>query len=331
MSGSLRVFFLAVVLACIVNGCGEPNAAVQPSSEPPSAPARATAVAYRARGDRYYNAGDYKRAIADYDQANALDCCTSSTYLQRSISYAILGDFERALSDADQAVRLDLTSAPPLVLRANIQDDLGHSDEAICDYTAAIKLEPNRASTYRERGQAYRRRGDLAAALADYSETIRLNPNDGQAYWLRGIVSALSGERAKAAVDLRAALTLTPSAGDRTGIQADLDALAVTTYTGHFDGTTSQRTSVSIDANRGAVQSYVLRHDIQECGLDNPQVVYLMGDSGLITDGRFSAKMSPRGNMTIAGVFGSGIRAAGIITITCATGDVVLAWEAMKQ
>ena len=78
------------------------------------------AWAYSNRGNRYREKGDNDRAIADLNQAIALDPKLAMAYNNRGIAYAAKGDNDRAVADLNQAIELirnmpsPTTTAAPL-------------------------------------------------------------------------------------------------------------------------------------------------------------------------------------------------------------------------
>jgi tetratricopeptide (TPR) repeat protein len=66
---------------------------------------RYLAIVYTHRGRHYFEAGDFDRAIADYNKALRLDPQWDA-YFQRSLAYRKKGDRKRATADCKEANRL---------------------------------------------------------------------------------------------------------------------------------------------------------------------------------------------------------------------------------
>jgi tetratricopeptide (TPR) repeat protein len=80
-----------------INGC---TASIQSSSG-------RDARAYNNRGVAYKAKGDLNRAIADYNQAIALDPKYAVAYYNRGVMYNDKGDLDRAIADYNRAIALD--------------------------------------------------------------------------------------------------------------------------------------------------------------------------------------------------------------------------------
>ena len=68
---------------------------------------RNLAIAYSNRGSAYYNLGENRRAIEDFDQALRIDPGFAIAYSNRGLAYNNLGEHRRAIEDYDQAIRID--------------------------------------------------------------------------------------------------------------------------------------------------------------------------------------------------------------------------------
>ncbi|MFZ1109035.1 MAG: tetratricopeptide repeat protein [Rhodomicrobium sp.] len=169
------------------------------------------ADAYNNRGNAYRAKGDNDRAIADYDQAIRLKPDYASAYNNRGASYNEKGDNDRAIADYDQAIRLKPDDASAYINRGNAYRAKGDNDRAIADYDQAIRLKPDYASAYINRGNAYYDKGDNDRAIADYNQAIRLEPDDADAYNNRGAAWYGKGDYARAIGDYDRALQIDPN------------------------------------------------------------------------------------------------------------------------
>ncbi|HEX4144572.1 MAG TPA: tetratricopeptide repeat protein [Pirellulales bacterium] len=127
--------------------------------------------------------GDLDAAIADYDEAIALDSSRAPPYVARGSAWESKKDYDKAITDYGQALRLD--PAYPRVdeklawahaERGRVCADKNNYDQAIADFSEAIRLEPAAVVAYANRGWAWTKKKEFEKAIADYNEAIRLDP-----------------------------------------------------------------------------------------------------------------------------------------------------------
>lgn len=171
----------------------------------------AYAVAFNARGLAYRSKGDLDRAIADYTVAIGLSPGFALAYVNRGRALATKVDLDRAIADFDEAIRLAPDDADTYIDRGNAYADKHDPDRALADYTAAIERDPTSALAHYNRGIIYYHKADLDQAIADYDEAISLNPDYTDAYSNRGLAYREMGDLDRAIEDLNEAIRLAPN------------------------------------------------------------------------------------------------------------------------
>lgn len=164
------------------------------------------AKAYYHRGNAYYFRNDYKRAIADFNQA-IRRAPASEMYTARAMIYDRQGDWERAFADYSRAIQLDPdANSFPYAVRGTIYRIYkGDYDRAIADFNQAMRLEPTDGRNFLDRGQAFEDKGDLSRALADFDEALRLEQTGGDDGRNPTVANARAGrERVQAKLARRA-------------------------------------------------------------------------------------------------------------------------------
>ena len=162
------------------------------------------------RGDELRGEGASAQALAEYDQAVALDPDLALAYRHRSGIRGDLGDHDGAVADLDRAVALDPDNAWYLALRGEHHRIAGHDAEAIRDLTEAIRLDPASAFAPASRGATHERAGDLDAALADLDRALDLDPDYAWVLARRARVWRARGDSRRQLSDLDRALELNP-------------------------------------------------------------------------------------------------------------------------
>ncbi|HKO22064.1 MAG TPA: tetratricopeptide repeat protein [Candidatus Eisenbacteria bacterium] len=159
--------------------------------------------AYNNRGKYYFDTGRYAEALADYDQALALDAKPARTYFSKGSALGRLGRVDEALASFDRALELDSTLVEARSDRAGIRLMKGDLAGAISDLDAAIRLNPRFRGSYVNRGSAYAMSGDLELAVADYRHAIEMDPRHPRTYELWGAMgdALLTLRRPQEAVD----------------------------------------------------------------------------------------------------------------------------------
>lgn len=133
------------------------------------------AISYYDRGNAYFGSAslggdpaDYARAIADFDQAVALDPNLATAYNNRCWTKVIVArQLEQAVSDCDAALRINPHNIYALENRGFAYLKLGRFHDAIGGFNAALEIEPEFPTSIYGRGLAEMGSGDCDAAEAD--------------------------------------------------------------------------------------------------------------------------------------------------------------------
>ena len=135
---------------------------------------------------------------------------SAETYFTWGNTKYDLGDYKGAIADYDNAIRLKPDDAKAYNNRGLAKDELGQHFTAIADYDNAIRINPDLATAYNNRGVAKQKLGQHFAAIADYDNAIRINPDDATAYNNRGIAKSDLGQHLAAIADFDTAIRLKP-------------------------------------------------------------------------------------------------------------------------
>ncbi|KAI4715524.1 TPR-like protein [Aureobasidium sp. EXF-10727] len=103
-----------------------------PTTPPP--PTTEDAEAFKAAGNKYFKAGDYTKAIAEYTKAVEADPKSPTYKSNRAAAYMSAGKYVQALDDCKEADELDPNNAKILLRMARIYTSLGRPKEALETY-----------------------------------------------------------------------------------------------------------------------------------------------------------------------------------------------------
>ena len=203
--------------------------------------------AYRLKGNVYWAAGDFDRALAHYDKAIELgvhgidlNYGDAEAYAARGLIYYYKGAHGYAINDFTRAIEILPTqivqdreerefeseearlrseeyishfSARIAAVhnnRGNAYRAVGELDQAIEDYGAAIGLRPEVSLYYSRRGDTYIYKGESSKAMQDLGKALLLDPQNVEAHVARGLFFTHEGQYAEAADDFRKAVELNP-------------------------------------------------------------------------------------------------------------------------
>jgi Flp pilus assembly protein TadD len=176
---------------------------------------RQSADAYFYRAFTKGDLGDNQGAIADYNQAIAINPQIAAAYGNRGIAKSALGDQQGAIDDYNQVIAINPQDAKAYRARGSAKSALGDKQGAIADYNKAIAINPQNATGYVGRGLTKSALGDKQGAINDYNQAIAINPQDAEAWAARGISKSQLGDRLGACEDARKSASLGSSVAQR--------------------------------------------------------------------------------------------------------------------
>ncbi len=200
------------------------------------------AEAYCTRGYLKERMGDYRRAIADYDEAIRLYPNCVQALINRGAAKTEQGNLNSALIDLDKAIVLlngtddNEKSAMAYCNRGNVKVRKKEYDEAIANYDKAVHLDPNLARAFLNRGVAKKSIGNFDSAAHDYDTAIAMLEKGDEkhilamAYKNRGILDTKQGNFDKALAYYDKAITAYQDTKDKNGLAGAYDCRAFTRF-----------------------------------------------------------------------------------------------------
>ncbi len=104
------------------------------------------------------------------------------------------GRYEEAIAEFDEAIALDVDLAVAYVGRGNAHGELGNLQQAIFDYDRAIDLDLSLAAAYANRGEAYSDLGNIQHAVADLERALSLTADSDLRVELEERIAELRGQ-----------------------------------------------------------------------------------------------------------------------------------------
>ncbi|WP_405645290.1 tetratricopeptide repeat protein [Streptomyces sp. NBC_00019] len=171
---------------------------------------RDRALAHTVRGIQLREDGEHGNALADFDQAIALDPELDVAHHNRGLTRRTTDDFRGALTDFDRAAALLPDSERIIEARGETYRLMGRLEEAIADFDQAIALDPAYNVALASRGVCHHGLGHQELALADLDRALRIDANFVWALSRRARLHRDMGEWEKAFADLDRAVDLRP-------------------------------------------------------------------------------------------------------------------------
>jgi tetratricopeptide (TPR) repeat protein len=131
-----------------------------------------------ARGQALARSGKTEEALAEFDNAIALDPHNAQALYNRGLLHQGERQHQLAVDDFTAANGLTPQRAEPLLDRAISYLALDKIKEAAADLDEAAEADPQNAQIWITRGLAYERLGDKARAAESYGRALNIRPRD---------------------------------------------------------------------------------------------------------------------------------------------------------
>jgi len=160
------------------------------------------------RADLHFDAGEFEAAMPDYNKALEVDPKSAHAYANRGASYGAQNKFDLALSDLNRAVELDPTLADAFGNRALLYYNTKRFAEELADIDRYLRLRPDDAEMIQMRALALMELNRLPEAESDFDRAIRISPRTGAFYLNRSHLYRRTGRKAQALEDAQRAQSL---------------------------------------------------------------------------------------------------------------------------
>ena len=147
---------------------------------------------YLEAGNKAFQRGEYKDAIANYDRAIELKPDYAGAYHNRGIAKAIMEDYRGTIADYDRTIELKSDDASAYYIRGLAKVNLKDYHDAIKDYSRAIELKSDHAEAYCGLGIVKAKLGHITEARSDLIRAKQLAEKSGNNELIKIIDAALS-------------------------------------------------------------------------------------------------------------------------------------------
>ncbi|MDA1128012.1 MAG: tetratricopeptide repeat protein [Chloroflexi bacterium] len=158
-------------------------------------------------GVRLYQEELYPAAIAQFDEAIAIDPRHYLAQFTRGLAHQALGNYNEAVLAFNETVVLRPEFAAAYSSRGMVYQILGYPDLAIESYDVAISIDDQRA-TYVSRASAHAQLGNYEQAINDYNFAIQRDVNFAPPYVERAKANMCLGNDQEAIQDMQLAIDL---------------------------------------------------------------------------------------------------------------------------
>ena len=135
-----------------------------------------TSSEYLLRGDGYFKDGNYKKALAAYNRAIALNPAQLEAYASRGATHYASGNYSLAQEDFEHILKTNPYQADAYTAYASVLAAQGDYENALQVFDAAIRLNPNKPENFFSRAGVYFMMGRYPQAVADYTTVLNAYP-----------------------------------------------------------------------------------------------------------------------------------------------------------
>lgn len=184
------------------------NSTAQIVSNSSSATPFQQAENYLERGKNYAAKGNYKSAVADYNESIKINPANGIAYYHRAKALEELGEIDKAISDYGSMIAFKTDLRKAYYNRGTLFMDKNSFYLAIEDFNKSLTIDPKYAHAYYNRGLSYYNLNNFDKAIADYSQVIYVNNQNADAYYGRSLCYCQKGQTALALKDQEQAIKL---------------------------------------------------------------------------------------------------------------------------
>lgn len=177
--------------------------------------------AYAHRGNYYRERGEYRLAVADFDQAITINPNVARGWNYKGMALAQTNQLDSAAVCFERALAIDPRFASALSNRGGIKLSRGDAAGAVEDLTRALERDPRIWGAWTNRALAYQLLGEHERSIADLRRALQLKPTNPDNYvyiHAIGVELAALGRHAEAVREFDLAIRSAPAGDPRLGV-----------------------------------------------------------------------------------------------------------------
>jgi tetratricopeptide (TPR) repeat protein len=171
------------------------------------------------RGVAYFQSGENKMAVLDWDKAIKLDSMDYKPHYNRGNALVELENYREAIAGFSKAIKLQPNVSDIYINRASAWVIVGQYEMAIEDYNFAIRLDKDNFLAHFNRGKTLVKIFNLKEAEKSFQNALEIDNRHGETYYWLGYIHINLGDSEKGCSDLKKAESL----GFTPGNQALID------------------------------------------------------------------------------------------------------------
>ncbi len=144
------------------------------------------ANALNLRGSAYGQAGEYQKALADFNAALTINPQFPQAYANRALVYVRAKNLQQALADYDKAINIEPNYPVAYIGRGNVYRLMKNHPMAIADFSHALQIESNPIAFF-NRGLSRQAMGQHIEALEDFDNALGYRADAAEVYQAKGI------------------------------------------------------------------------------------------------------------------------------------------------
>lgn len=156
-------------------------------------------------GDKYFNSGEYGKAVSEYSEKLKYSPNDVRMLYNRGRAYEEQNDFENAKNDFVKALELDPNNFQVLLSLANLHHKEKNYTNALLYSSRAEEIPGAPAMASFIKARALHQMGKPEEALTSYADAIKRDKDFGQAYYNRGLLKVAIGNIGSSCEDFQLA------------------------------------------------------------------------------------------------------------------------------